>query len=100
MLAGSGPDSLLFVDLETCGFAGTPVFLVGVMLAADGDLHVEQLLARNYEEEPAILVRFAELCRGRRVLTTFNAEAAGITSDEVALRLLSEIRPKVEEAIT
>jgi MoxR-like ATPase len=34
-----------------------------------------------------------------RIITTFNAEAAGITSDEVALRLLAEIRPKVEEAI-
>jgi hypothetical protein len=33
------------------------------------------------------------------VLTTFNAEAAGVTSDEVILRLLSEIRPKVEETI-
>jgi MoxR-like ATPase len=35
-----------------------------------------------------------------RVITTFNAEAAGITSDEIALRLLAEIRPSVEEAIT
>jgi MoxR-like ATPase len=34
-----------------------------------------------------------------RVITTFNAEAAGITSDEVVLRLLSEIRPPVEEAV-
>jgi MoxR-like ATPase len=35
-----------------------------------------------------------------RVLTTFNAEAAGITSDEVVLRLLSEIRPPVDESLT
>jgi len=34
-----------------------------------------------------------------RVLTTFNAEAAGITSDEVALRLLSEIQPPVEQRL-
>ena len=32
-----------------------------------------------------------------RVLTTFNAEAAGITSDEVVLRLLAEIRPPMEQ---
>ena len=32
-----------------------------------------------------------------RVITTFNAEAAGVTSDEVVLRLLSEIKPTVEE---
>ena len=34
-----------------------------------------------------------------RVLTTFNAEAAGITSDEVVLRLLAEIRPPMEQAL-
>jgi len=31
-----------------------------------------------------------------RIITTFNAEAAGITSDEVVLRLLAEIRPPLE----
>ena len=35
-----------------------------------------------------------------RVLTTFNAEAAGITSDEVVLRLLAEIRPTTEQSLT
>jgi len=31
-----------------------------------------------------------------RVITTFNAEAAGITADEIVMRLLSEIRPEVQ----
>jgi MoxR-like ATPase len=34
-----------------------------------------------------------------RIITTFNAEAAGIRSDEVADRLLQEVQPKVEEAM-
>ena len=34
-----------------------------------------------------------------RVITTFNAEAAGITADQVVLRLLAEIRP-VTESLT
>jgi MoxR-like ATPase len=34
-----------------------------------------------------------------RVLTTFNAEAAGITSDEIAMRLLTEIQPRVPETV-
>ncbi|MHC4717270.1 MAG: AAA family ATPase [Planctomycetota bacterium] len=34
-----------------------------------------------------------------RIITTFNAEAAGITSDEIVRRLLAEIRPDVEEAV-
>ena len=33
-----------------------------------------------------------------RVITTFNAEAAGITSDEVVTRLLAEVKPHVDEA--
>jgi len=34
-----------------------------------------------------------------RIITTFNAEAAGITSDEIVRRLLAEIRPVVDEAV-
>jgi MoxR-like ATPase len=34
-----------------------------------------------------------------RVITTFNAEAAGISADEVVNRLMAEIRPPVEQAI-
>ena len=32
-----------------------------------------------------------------RVITTFNAEAAGIGADEVVRRLLAEIKPAVEK---
>jgi len=32
-----------------------------------------------------------------RIITTFNAEAAGISADEIVHRLLTEIRPAVEE---
>ncbi len=34
-----------------------------------------------------------------RIIPTFNAEAAGITSDEIAERLLAEVQPKVEETV-
>ncbi len=70
----AGLDSQLFLDLETCGFNGTPVFLIGCMYWADGELCVEQLLARNYEEEPAILKRFARLAAHRTALITFNGK--------------------------
>ncbi len=74
-LIEAGPETLLFMDTETCGFAGTPVFLIGTMWLAQDDLHVEQLLARNYEEEAAILDRFAALCRQKRSLVTFNGKS-------------------------
>jgi len=34
-----------------------------------------------------------------RIITTFNAEAAGISSDEVVKRLMTEIKPKVEQPV-
>jgi len=34
-----------------------------------------------------------------RIIPTFNAEAAGISSDEIAERLLAEVQPKVEEVV-
>ena len=34
-----------------------------------------------------------------RIVTTFNAEAAGITSDEIGRRLLEQIVPKADEAV-
>jgi len=34
-----------------------------------------------------------------RVITTFNAEAAGIKADQVVERLLAEVRPRVEEPV-
>ena len=70
-----GTSSLLFTDLETCGFAGTPVFLIGLMFWDAGDLCVEQLLARSYEEEPAILTEFADRLRDSRLLVSFNGKA-------------------------
>ena len=72
---GRDEGSLLFVDLETCGFSGTPVFLIGAMYVARGDLLVVQLLARSYEEEVGILRYFSRLARQRPFLVTFNGKA-------------------------
>jgi len=70
----AGVGSFLFLDLETCGFAGTPVFLIGTMVHDGSDLIVEQLLARTYEEEAAIVSRVTELATDRRMLITFNGK--------------------------
>jgi MoxR-like ATPase len=34
-----------------------------------------------------------------RVITTFNAEAAGVTSDDIVRRLLEEVRPAIEDQV-
>ena len=67
-------EALLFVDLETCGFSGTPVFLIGVMYLAADDFCIEQLLARDYSEEIGILTRFSALVAGHPHLITFNGK--------------------------
>ncbi len=66
---------LLFFDIETCGFSGTPLFLIGLLFVDGGVLRVEQLLARTYAEEAAILSGFRDRHAVRRHLVTFNGKA-------------------------
>ena len=69
------PRRTAFLDLETCGFAGSMVFLAGV-LHDDGDgLILSQLFARNYAEESGVLQSLWDLLAGRRVLVTFNGKS-------------------------
>jgi uncharacterized protein YprB with RNaseH-like and TPR domain len=73
--ADARPEDVLFLDIETCGFAGTGVFLIGTMLFAEDRLVVEQHLARTYAEESAILRAFADRCEQAGLLVTFNGKA-------------------------
>ena len=72
--ADGGPEDLLFLDTETCGFSGTAIFLVGLMQYAAGELVFDQYLARDYSEEPAILHACAERYETAGVLVTFNGK--------------------------
>ena len=47
----------LFLDLETCGLASSPVFLAGTMHWNGGDFVLRQYFARHYGEESALLRR-------------------------------------------
>lgn len=75
-------EQAVVVDIETCGFAGTPVFLIGYVLLDRVPLSVVQLLARDLGEERAILRALAEGVAGREVWVTFN----GKSFDEPFLR--------------
>ncbi|MBS3821695.1 MAG: hypothetical protein GVY16_10450 [Planctomycetes bacterium] len=74
-VADGGPEDVLFMDTETCGFSGCPIFLVGVMFCRNGQLIFEQFLARDYAEEPPILQAFADHLASHRVLVTFNGKS-------------------------
>lgn len=67
-------DSLVFMDIETTGLSSSPLFLIGVMVWRDGGFQIDQYFARNYAEEPAVVASFADVCRDREWLITFNGK--------------------------
>lgn len=73
--AGFTRRDLAVLDLETTGFWGCPVFLVGLLLEEDGRLVTHQLLARDYPEEAGIFRLARELLRDKRLLVTFNGKS-------------------------
>lgn len=74
-LGDAFPDRLVYLDLETCGFAGSPIFLVGIIHAIAGELMVSQYLARDYSEERAILDALVASFPQDAVLVTFNGKS-------------------------
>jgi uncharacterized protein YprB with RNaseH-like and TPR domain len=69
------PGGVVFLDLETCGFAGSMIFLVGLLDCRDGRWAFSQLLARDYAEEKPVLQTFWQMAAGKRVLVTFNGKS-------------------------
>lgn len=75
VLAWSADAGILLLDIETGGFSGTPVFLIGIVRIGAAPPTVEQFLARDYPEERAILAQFAELLAKHCTLATFNGKS-------------------------
>ncbi len=69
------PGDVVLLDLETCGFAGAPIFLAGLLYQQDDRWHVAQLLARNYAEEKPLLQTLWTLVAAKRLLVTFNGKS-------------------------
>lgn len=72
---GHKPEEVLFLDIETCGLANCPLFLIGVMYVKDGEARLAQLFARDYSEEQAVLAHLAEFVLPYRALVTFNGKS-------------------------
>lgn len=81
-IAHADPARSLVIDIETGGFAGTEVFLIGWVLLDRRPLTVVQWLARDYPEERGILRALAEIAPHRDTWITFN----GKSFDEPFLR--------------
>jgi uncharacterized protein YprB with RNaseH-like and TPR domain len=69
------PQATFYLDLETCGFSGSAIFLIGTLHWRDNEWILTQLLARDYSEESAILQALDGLLAGQSVLVTFNGKS-------------------------
>jgi uncharacterized protein YprB with RNaseH-like and TPR domain len=74
-LAGADAHTAAFIDTETAGLHGRPLFLVGMMQYRGGEIVLTQYFARNYAEEAGLLTQLAGLIPGLRLLVTFNGKA-------------------------
>ncbi len=73
-LSESGLARALFLDLETGGFAASPVFLAGTMRWNGSDFVLRQYFARHYGEEATLLRAVADEIGGCQTLVTFNGK--------------------------
>jgi len=69
-----GHRRMLFLDIETCGLSGAPVFLAGLCMIGERNLVLRQLFARDYAEERALLHELDRLAREFDFLVTFNGK--------------------------
>ncbi|NWK55727.1 MoxR family ATPase [Verrucomicrobiaceae bacterium N1E253] len=83
------PESPSFVK-EMVGWGAGP--RAGISLIAAAKAHA--VLKGRFHATTADVIAVAKPVLRHRVLTTFNAEAAGVTSDEIVTMLLKELAPK------
>ncbi len=74
-LAASAASAVAYLDIETCGLAGEPVFLVGLLRWRDEGLRVRQFLARDYAEEGPMLAAVWKALADVACLVTYNGKA-------------------------
>jgi uncharacterized protein YprB with RNaseH-like and TPR domain len=99
---GAGPVQLdpaatIVLDIETGGFAGTPIFLIGVVLLRRWPLTSIQWLARDYPEEEAVLRSVAPLLAECPTWVTFNGRSfdAPFLNDRATLHRIALPAPAV-----
>jgi len=66
---------MAFVDIETLGLSGMPIFLVGVLRCDSSALGLTQFLARDFPEEAALLAETVSALQDCGVLFTYNGAA-------------------------
>lgn len=72
---GTSLADLVILDLETTGFWGCPILLVGLLYRENGVLVTRQIVARDYPEERPMLRAALDLLARRRLVVTFNGKS-------------------------
>jgi len=71
-LASAVADPVVCIDIESLGFIGRPLFLIGALHAAGREGCLTQYLARDYSEEEAVLRAFLDEAAAAPLWITFN----------------------------
>jgi len=75
LLADAPFERVVWIDLETTGLHGRPLFMIGTMWWDGRDLLLRQTFARDYSEERAVLADFKQAAREVEVLVSFNGKS-------------------------
>ncbi len=70
-----GLERALFLDLETGGLAGQPIFLAGLLRVEGRSFCIQQVLVQGYEEEAALLAYVATVLAEAGLLITYNGKS-------------------------
>ena len=69
------PEEVAFLDIETAGLCGAPLFLAGVLGVEDGRFVMRQFLARDYAEERRVIGALSERLERCPAVVTFNGKS-------------------------
>ncbi len=68
------PNKIAFIDIETLGLSDCPLFLIGVATFQNKELIIEQIFARNLNEEKSTLQVFANILKDKHAIGSFNGK--------------------------
>ncbi|MFQ5978026.1 MAG: ribonuclease H-like domain-containing protein [Candidatus Heimdallarchaeota archaeon] len=68
-------ESIRIVDVETLGFQPSPLFLIGIATPSSHGLAARQLLARNLDEEPAVVEECVRELSSAKAIISFNGRS-------------------------
>jgi uncharacterized protein YprB with RNaseH-like and TPR domain len=94
-LVERGLEGCVFVDLETGGFASSPVFLAGTMHWNGSDYVVRQYFARDYAEEAALVDELTRFLASFDTVISYNGKSYDVPflGDRAALHHVAFTRP-------